>query len=418
MSNLKDKRLVLGVTGSIAAYKAAIIASQATQAGADVRVVMTEAALRMVGAPTFAALTHNNVVSDMWEARASAEIAHVTLGRTADVVLVAPLSANTLAKLALGLADNELTALCLSTRAPLVVAPAMETGMWEHPATQAHLAALQARGVHAVVPGVGNLASGAQGLGRLADPGTVLEAVRLVLGQRGDLAGRRVIITAGGTREPIDPVRYVSNHSSGKMGLALAEAARDRGAHVTLIHTTEASPPYGATEVRVASAAELREAVLDALPAVDALIMAAAPADFTPARPADRKIKKSADNEGGLTLEMTRTSDILRDVAAWRAEHANGRKIVVVGFAAETHDLLDNARAKLDAKRLDLIVANPVPQTFGSDLNQATLLDSAGGIYPLEPLPKAVLAERILDHVVERLSQEEGNAEAQRRRGD
>ncbi|MFN8499903.1 MAG: bifunctional phosphopantothenoylcysteine decarboxylase/phosphopantothenate--cysteine ligase CoaBC [Anaerolineae bacterium] len=407
MSNLTDKRLVLGVTGSIAAYKAAIIASQATQAGADVRVVMTEAALRMVGAPTFAALTHNSVVSDMWEARASAEIAHVTLGRSADVVLVAPLSANTLAKLALGLADNELTALCLSTRAPVVIAPAMETGMWQHPATQAHLATLQARGAHIVAPGVGNLASGAQGLGRLADPDTILDAVRFVLGRGGDLAGRKVVVTAGGTREPIDPVRYVSNHSSGKMGLALAEAARDRGAEVTLIHTTEATAPYGATEVRVASAAELREAVLGALPDADALIMAAAPADFTPARPADRKIKKSADNASGLTVAMTRTPDILRDVAAWRAQHAAGRTLVVVGFAAETHDLLDNARAKLESKRLDLIVANPVPQTFGSDLNQATLLDSAGGVYPLDPLPKAVLAERILERVAARLRNED-----------
>ncbi len=406
MSNLKDKRLVLGVTGSIAAYKAAIIASQATQAGADVRVVMTDAALRMVGAPTFAALTHNSVVSDMWEARASAEIAHVMLGRTADVVLIAPLSANTLAKLALGLADNELTALCLSTRAPLIVAPAMETGMWEHAATQAHLATLAERGAHIVAPGVGNLASGAQGLGRLADPETILEAVRFVLGRRGDLAGRHVVVTAGGTREAIDPVRYVSNHSSGKMGLALAEAARDRGAQVTLIHTTEAVAPYGTTEVRVASAAELRDAVLSGLPLADVLIMAAAPADFTPARPADRKIKKSADNESGLTLEMTRTPDILRDVAAWRDGHARGRNLVVVGFAAETHDLLDNARAKLDAKRLDLIVANPVPQTFGSDLNQATLLDNTGGIYALEPLPKGILAERILDRVAERLAQE------------
>ncbi|MFN8481882.1 MAG: bifunctional phosphopantothenoylcysteine decarboxylase/phosphopantothenate--cysteine ligase CoaBC [Anaerolineae bacterium] len=403
MSNLTAKRLVLGVTGSIAAYKAAIIASQATQAGADVRVVMTEAALRMVGAPTFAALTHNSVVSDMWEARASAEIAHVTLGRSADVVLIAPLSANTLAKLALGLADNELTALCLSTRAPLVLAPAMETGMWEHPAIQAHLATLQARGAHVVAPGVGNLASGAQGLGRLADPDTILDAVRFVLGRNGDLAGRRVIVTAGGTREPIDPVRYVSNHSSGKMGLALAEAARDRGADVTLIHTTEAAPPYAVTEVRVASAAELRQAVLDTLPLADALVMAAAPADFTPAHPADRKIKKSGDNESGLTLEMTRTPDILREVAAWRAAHADGRTLVVVGFAAETHDLLDNARAKLDAKRLDLIVANPVPQTFGSDLNQATLLDNSGGVYSLEPLPKGVLADRILDRVAARL---------------
>ncbi|MFN8471624.1 MAG: bifunctional phosphopantothenoylcysteine decarboxylase/phosphopantothenate--cysteine ligase CoaBC [Anaerolineae bacterium] len=404
MSNLEGKRLVLGVTGSIAAYKAATVASQATQAGADVRVVMTDAALHMVGAPTFAALTHNSVVSDMWEARASAEIAHVTLGRTADIVLVAPLSANTLAKLALGLADNELTALCLSTRAPIVVAPAMETGMWEHPATQAHLSTLQERGVHVIVPGVGNLASGATGRGRLADPETILEAVRFVLGGRGDLAGCRVIITAGGTREPIDPVRYVSNHSSGKMGLALAEAARDRGALVTLIHTIDAAAPYGTAEVRVASAGELRQAVLDALPGANALIMAAAPADFTPTRPSDRKIKKTADNETGLILEMARTPDILRDVAAWRAEHVEGRNLVVVGFAAETHDLLDNARAKLDAKRLDLIVANPVPQTFGSDLNQATLLDNAGGIYPLEPLPKAVLADRILDRVAQRLN--------------
>ncbi len=399
MSNLHGKTVVLGVTGSIAAYKAAILASQAVQAGAEVHVVMTEAATHMVGPPTFAALTHRPVVTDFWETRGTADIAHVTLGRAADLVLIAPLSANTLAKLALGLADNELTALCLSTRAPLVLAPAMETGMWQHPATQAHVETLRGRGAHIVAPGGGYLASGASGQGRLADPDVILDAARYILGRGGDLQGRRIVVTAGGTREAIDPVRYVTNQSSGKMGLALAEAARDRGAHVTLIHTTDATPPYGVSEVRVVSAADLDAAVLDHLPVTDALIMAAAPADFTPARPADQKIKKTHDNVGGLTLELTRTRDILRDVADWRAAHDTDRRRVVVGFAAETQNLVENARAKLAAKDLDLNVANPVPQTFGSDLVQATLLYRSGAVVPLDPMPKDDLADRILDEV-------------------
>ena len=404
MSNLKGKTVVLGVTGSIAAYKAAIIASQAVQAGGEVHVVMTEAATHMIGPATFAALTHRPVVTDFWETRGTADIAHVTLGRAADLVVIAPVSANTLAKLALGLADNELTALCLSTRAPLLLAPAMETGMWQHPATQGHLATLQARGAHVVTPGGGYLASGASGVGRLAEPLVILDAARSVLGQAGDLAGRRLIVTSGGTREAIDPVRYITNQSSGKMGLAIAEAARDRGAAVTFIHTTDLPTPYGAAEVRVASAAELGRAVLDHLPDADALVMAAAPADFTPAQRAEHKIKKTADNTEGLTLHLARTRDILRDVADWRGQHETDRRRVVVGFAAETQNLLDNARAKLQSKDLDLIVANPVPQTFGSDMVQATFLDRAGGVTPLEPMPKEALAERILDEVKARLA--------------
>lgn len=404
MSNLHRKRVVLGVTGSIAAYKAAFVASRLVQHGATVDVVMTEAATHMIGAATFAALTHRPVVTSFWEARGTADIAHVTLGHAADLVIVAPLTANTLAKLALGLADNELTALCLSTRAPILVAPAMETGMWQHPATQGHLATLQARGIHVVAPGGGYLASGASGVGRLAEPEAILDAARYILGQTGDLAGRHLIVTSGGTREAIDPVRYVTNQSSGKMGLALAEAARDRGATVTLIHTTDLALPYGVTEVRVASAADLDTAVLAHLPDSDGLIMAAAPADFTPAAPADQKIKKTADNTDGLTLVLTRTRDILRDVADWRAAHESPRVRVIIGFAAETQNLIDNARVKLQSKDLDMIVANPVPQTFGSDLVQATLLDRDGSITPLDPMPKDTLAHRILDEVARRLA--------------
>lgn len=404
MSNLHSTRVVLGVTGSIAAYKAAILASQLVQHGATVDVVMTEAATHMIGAATFAALTHRPVVTSFWEPRGTADIAHVTLGREADLVVVAPLSANTLAKLALGLADNELTALCLSTRAPILVAPAMETGMWQHPATQGHVATLQARGVHVVHPGGGYLASGASGVGRMAEPEVILDAARYILGQRGDLAGRHLIVTSGGTREAIDPVRYVTNQSSGKMGLALAEAARDRGAVVALIHTTGADAPYGVTEVRVDSAADLNAAVLAHLPDSDGLIMAAAPADFTPAAPADQKIKKTADNTEGLTLALARTRDILRDVADWRAAHESPPSRVVIGFAAETQNLIDNARTKLQSKGLDMIVANPVPQTFGSDVVQATLLDREGGITPLDPMPKDALADRILDELVHRFT--------------
>ncbi|MFQ6059031.1 MAG: bifunctional phosphopantothenoylcysteine decarboxylase/phosphopantothenate--cysteine ligase CoaBC [Anaerolineae bacterium] len=406
MRILRDKHIVLGVTGSIAAYKAVGLASRLVQAGATVDVIMTEAATELVQPLSFQAITHRPVVTEMFTPStrsghrllAKMEIGHVTLAQRADLMVIAPATANTIAKLAAGLADNMLTATALATRAPIIIAPAMESAMYESPVTQENLARLRQRGVTIVEPGYGRLASGAVGVGRLAEMEDILGTIRLVLGQGGDLAGRRVVVTAGGTREPIDPLRFVGNRSSGRMGYALAEAARDRGAKVTLVAgPTALITPPGVQFVPVDTAQEMRDAVLAALPGADVLIMAAAVADYRPAEIRERKIKKG---EGGLTLKLVRNPDILAQVARWRESEPGGSRLVVVGFAAETEDLVENARAKLEAKGLDLIVANPVPVSFGAPESQATLIDHQGEVTELPLLPKEEIAERVLDRVV------------------
>jgi len=314
---LRDKRIVLGVTGGIAAYKAADLTSRLVKAGALVDVLMTEGATHFVAPLTFQALTQRPVSVNQWALLRDADIAHVSLGKAAELMIIAPATANTLAKMALGLADNLLTSTALAMRAPILVAPAMETGMWQNPATQANMALLRQRGVQIVGPAEGRLASGASGAGRMAEPAEIVEEARRILGRAGDLAGARLIVTAGGTRERLDPVRYLGNRSSGKMGFALATAARDRGAHVTLISApTALSAPAGVEFAPVEAAQEMRDAVMARLADCDALIMAAAVADYRPARIADQKIKKAA---GGMTLELERTPDILFEVAGQRA---------------------------------------------------------------------------------------------------
>ncbi len=398
---LKGKNIVLGVTGGIAAYKAVELASRLTQAGAVVDVIMTEAATRFVAPLTFQAIVQRPVITDMFALLQKTEIAHVSLAERADVVVIAPATANTIAKLAQGLADNMLTATVLATAAPLIVAPAMDAGMYENPATQANLALLRERGAVIVGPAYGRLASGKVGKGRLAETREIMGTIRMVLGREGELAGRRVLVTAGGTREYIDFVRFIGNPSSGKMGYALAEAARDRGAEVTLISAPTALPkPVGVELVAVETAQEMRDAVLDALPETDLLLMAAAVADYRPAHRVGRKIKKGEAEE--LTLRLVRNPDILAEVAARRGP----KPAVVVGFAAETEDLVANAKAKLVEKRLDLIVANDVtaPDSgFGADTNRVTLLDRRGRIEALPLLPKTEVAERVLDWAVELL---------------
>jgi len=398
---LKGKNVVLGVTGGIAAYKAVELASRLTQAGAIVDVIMTDAATRFVAPLSFQTITRRPVVTDMFALLQKTEIAHVSLAERADVVVIAPATANTIAKLAHGLADNMLTATVLATAAPLIVAPAMDAGMYENPATQANLALLQERGAVIVGPAYGRLASGKVGKGRLAEIREIVGTIRMVLGREGELAGRRVLVTAGGTREYIDPVRFIGNPSSGKMGYALAEAARDRGAEVTLISAPTALPkPVGVKLVAVETAQEMRDAVLDALPETDLLLMAAAVADYRPAHRVGRKIKKGEAEE--LTLRLVRNPDILAEVAARRGP----KPAVVVGFAAETEDLVANAKAKLVEKRLDLIVANDVtaPDSgFGADTNRVTLLDRRGRVEALPLLPKTEVAERVLDWAVELL---------------
>lgn len=394
---LQNKTILLGVTGSIAAYKAAMIASQLTQAGAHVDVVMTREATQFVGAMTFEALTHRHVVTDVMAMMPDATIGHVVMAKRADAFVIAPVTAHTLAKLAHGLADDAVSATALDTRAPLILAPAMESGMWEHPATQANVATLIARGAIIAEPGTGHLASGLSGKGRMADVDDILDTLRATLGRTGDLANRKIVITAGGTQEAIDPVRVIANHSSGKMGFALATAARDRGARVTLIAgVTALRVPRGIEHIRATSARAMRDAVLAQINDADALVMAAAVADFRPAQSAEHKIKKG-DAET-LTLELVRNPDILKDVANRQLPIAS-RNLFVIGFAAETQDLLTNARAKLIAKNLDLIVANPVPASFGSDMDQATLLARDGAVTALPPLSKADLAEKILDAI-------------------
>lgn len=397
---LSQAHIVLGVTGGIAAYKAADLASKLVQAGATVDVVMTEAAARFVGPLTFQALTGRPVHLDPFRLLEQTEMPHLSLAQRADVLVIAPATANTLAKLAHGLADNLLCAVALATRAPLILAPAMDTDMWEHPATQENLETLRRHGAWIVGPGEGRLASGRIGRGRMAEVPEILGTIRLVLGRDGPLAGKQVLVTAGGTQEPLDPVRYLGNRSSGKMGYALAQTALDRGASVTLVSAPTALPiPVGAERVEVRTAEEMRDAVLAALPGCDILVMAAAVADFRPAEVVGHKIKKGA---AGLTLHLERTPDILAEVAAQRER--SGRPVLVVGFAAETEDLLRNARAKLEAKRLDLIVANDVSSPdsgFGADTNRVTLLDRYGLEQALPLLPKEEVAGRIWEWVVE-----------------
>ena len=394
---LQNKTILLGVTGSIAAYKAAALASQLTQAGAAVDVMMTREATQFVSALTFESLTHRHVVTDVMALLPDSQIGHVAMAKRADVFVIAPATAHTLAKLAHGLADDAVSATALDTRAPLILAPAMETGMWEHAATQANVATLVARGALIVPPGEGHLASGTTGAGRLADLDDIADTIRAVLGRGGDLARKVIVVTAGGTQEPIDPVRVLANHSSGKMGVALAEGARDRGAQVTLIAgATALRVPRGIELVTATSAREMRTAVLRAIVDADALVMAAAVADYRPEQAAEQKIKKG--NAETLMLPLVKNPDILGDVARHSA-----RPAIVIGFAAETQELLANARAKLESKNLDLIVANAVPSAFGNDIDQATLITRGGVVTELPPIAKEELAEKILDLVAARL---------------
>ncbi len=389
---LEEKRIVLGVCGSIASYKAADVASKLTQAGALVDVILTSSAQRFVSPLTFRALTRRPVYTNMYDAASSIAEEHVELARGADALLIAPASATTIARLAFGLADNMLALTAIATTAPIVIAPAMDAQMWAHPATRANVATLRGRGATVVSPAEGRLASGHVGAGRLVDTQTLLGALRQVLGACGDLAGRTIVVSAGPTQEPIDPVRYVGNRSSGKMGFAIAEAARDRGAAVTLVTGPVALPtPYGITRVDAKTAAEMAAEVQRATERCDALIMAAAPADFRPADATDQKIKRTGE---GLTVALSPTADIIGSL------HGN---FVKVGFAAETQDLRENARAKITRKGLDLIVANDVSAAgagFGTDTNLVTLIAADGTCEELPLLSKYAVAHRILDRVV------------------
>jgi phosphopantothenoylcysteine decarboxylase / phosphopantothenate---cysteine ligase len=395
-SPLAGRRVLLGVTGGIAAYKAAYLARLLRERGAEVQVVMTPAATRFVGPDTFAALTGREVHSDVFE-RAEA-VLHVRLAREADAAVVAPATANVLAKLALGLADDLLTSVLLEFTGPQVVAPAMHSGMHANPATQANLDALRGRGVTVVGPLEGPLAAGDEGMGRMAEPEAVVAALEEALG-RGDLAGRRILVTAGPTFEPIDAVRFVGNRSSGKMGFAVAEEASARGAQVTLVTgPTHLPDPRGVVVERVETAEEMRTRVLERFEEADAVVKAAAVSDFRAADPVDRKLKKE-EAPSGLRLE--RTADILKELG----ERKEGK--VLVGFAAETGDLEASGRKKLREKRLDLIVVNQVgsPGTgFEADTNRAMILAADGTDEPLRAWTKHELAAAICDRLAKLLA--------------
>jgi len=389
---LADKTIVLGITGGIAAYKAAELASKLTQAGARVDVVMTESATKFIAQLTLRSLTGRPVVTSMWELNSEFSIEHVALAEAADILAIVPATANIIAKLAAGISDDMLTCTVLATKAPVIVAPAMNVNMFQNSITQDNLAKLKARGFTIVDPTYGRLASGKMGLGRLAETETIIGTIKQVLGRSGDLAGKRIVVTAGGTQEPIDPVRHIGNRSSGKMGYAVAEAARDRGATVSLITgPTSLLEPAGIETIQVRTAIQMKEAVAKATAQVDALIMTAAVADYQPKSAAREKIKKEA---AGLTLELIRTPDILAEVKG---------NFLKVGFAAESQDIVANARRKLEKKQLDIIVANDITDKdsgFGVDTNKVTLIDRDGKVESLPLLTKREVADKILDRVV------------------
>ncbi|MBE9512879.1 MAG: bifunctional phosphopantothenoylcysteine decarboxylase/phosphopantothenate--cysteine ligase CoaBC [Chloroflexi bacterium] len=392
---LADKTVILGITGSIAAYKAADLASKLTQAGARVEVVMTKSATRFITPLTFRSLTGRRPV-DMFDPDSELGIGHITLAEAADIVVIAPATANIIAKLAAGISDDTLTCTVLATRAPTIIAPAMHDSMFHNPITQDNLTKLKARGFTIVGPEQGRLASGDVGMGRLATTEKIINIISNLLERNGDLASKHIVVTAGGTQEPIDPVRYIGNRASGKMGYALAKAARDRGAEVKLITAPTPLPePVGIEAIHIRTAAQMKQAVAEAVIGADALIMAAAVADYQPKSTAKAKIKKTSPT---LALELVRTPDILTEVTG---------NFLKVGFAAESHDVITNAREKLEKKHLDLIVANDITDRdsgFGSDTNKVTIIDKQGNIDSLPLLTKREVADKILDRVVELLA--------------
>lgn len=394
---LNGKNIVLGVTGGIAAYKACELASRLRKTGAQVYVIMTKNACQFVAPLTFETLSNHPVVTDTFARPDTWEVEHVALAKRADVFVVAPATANILAKMAHGIADDMLSTTLLATRAPVLAAPAMNTGMWENPATRENVQALLRRGVRFIGPEGGFLACGDTGAGRMSEPAEIFRAIEEILSERQDMAGLRVLVTAGPTQEKIDPVRYISNRSSGKMGYAIAEAAARRGARVTLVTGPTGLPaPAGVEVVPILSTQDLFEAMTARCPEMDVVIQAAAPADFTPAAVAEQKIKKQGDE--ALTLILRQTPDVAAQVGRLKKPGQ-----VLVGFAAETNDVLANAETKLSRKNLDMIVANDVTAPgagFDVDTNIVTFVTS-GRQEALPCLPKSQVAQELLNRVVQ-----------------
>lgn len=398
-SPFQDKQIVLGVTGSIAAYKSADLASKLSQSGARVDVILTQSGTQFVSPITFQSVTGRPafIDADLWGSEG--HVQHIGLARNADLLVIAPITANTIAKLAHGLADNLLTVTALAASCPLILAPAMDGGMYTHPATQSNLDILHQRNAIVIGPAEGHLASGLSGIGRMVEPAELFGYVRFALSRGGPLEGHKIIVTAGGTYEPIDLVRGITNRSSGKQGFALAQAALDNGAEVILVSGPSHLPtPEGAERIDVLTAEEMKTAVLDSLPDTSALIMAAAVADFRPAAAPEYKIKK---DQGLPKISLEGTPDILKAVAEVKSKH--GYPQVTVGFAAESRDLLQNARRKLEAKGLDLIVANDISSPdagFAVDTNRVTILDAGGGEEKLPLLTKSEVAQFVLERLI------------------
>ena len=392
--DLSGANVVLAVSGSIACYKAVDLASKLTQLRANVDVIMTEAAQRFVTPLTFRSITHRPVVTSMFEPDSELSINHVALAERADIVAVVPATANTLARIAHGIADDAITATVLATRASLLVAPAMDANMFDSPATQANVDLLTSRGVYFAGPAEGRLASGLMGKGRLLETPELIGHIRIVLGRSGDLSGRKIVVTAGGTQEAIDPVRVITNHSSGKMGYAVAEAARDRGADAVLVTSPTSLPdPTGIRVVRVSSALSMRDALYDECDNADAVVMAAAVADWRVEDVSDQKVKKGGEDT--WSIDLVKNPDLIAGLAS--------DNLVKVGFAAESEDLVANAQSKLLSKDLHMIVANDITAEdagFAVDDNRVIILDREGGVDRLPLMSKYDVGVEILDRVV------------------
>lgn len=392
-SPLNNKRIVLGVTGSIACYKAADLASKLVQTGALVDVILTSAATQFVSELTFRSLTHRPVFTNLYSPESDLSINHVALAETADVIIVAPATANTIAKIANGISDDVLTTTILATKAPIIMAPAMDANMFDNPATQTNVTTLITRGIFVAGPADGRLASGLIGKGRMLEPSDIISSANMILGKDGDLSGKKIVVSAGGTEEAIDPVRNITNRSSGKMGFAIAEAARDRGAIVSLVAAPNALPkPVGILVTNIQSAEEMKKVVETECDGADALIMAAAVADWRPLKQLDSKAKKSASDT--WSLKLVKNPDIIGSIKS--------DNLIKVGFAAESENLIENGKSKVQSKNLDFIVANDITAKdsgFSVDTNKVTIIHANGKIESLPLMSKYDVAHSILDRV-------------------
>lgn len=395
---LEGKHIALGVTGSIACYKAVDLASKLTQSGALVDAILTREATNFLTPLTFRSITHRPVICDIFDPQSELSIDHVAVAERADALIVAPATANTIAKIAGGLADDALTTTILATQAPIIIAPAMDAHMFENRATQENIARLASWGYTIAGPGSGRLASGLVGLGRLLETPELIGCLKVVLGRKGDLANQKVVVSAGGTQEPIDPVRVIANHSSGKMGYAIAEAARDRGANTFLVSApTAIDDPYGINIIKVNTAMEMRSVLLHESEDADVLVMAAAVADWRPVTASEQKVKKGESDI--WNIELTKNPDIIAEI--------QNENLIKIGFAAESQDLIENAQQKLISKNLHLIVANDITAEdsgFSVDTNKVLLLDREGGVHELPLMSKYDVGHEILDRVVNTLS--------------